>query len=119
MVWKNRNMSVGVRLKTNACRFCALKSDLSANAQVGVRDELRLLVAVLLLFQEGVQHAHGDAGQGHHEAQDLPGLSWRRRNIEEFNLADTQQTKTLPQNMNECHHLIFSHGIMLREVQEK
>lgn len=118
MGWKNRNTSVGVGLKTTACRLSALKSDLSANAQVGVRDELRLLVAVVLLFQEGVQHTHTDAGQGHHEGQDLPGFSWRR-NIEEFTSADREQTKTLPQNMNECHHLIFSVGIMLQEVQEK
>lgn len=44
LLWggKNRNASVGVGLKMTACRFSALTSDLSANAQVGVRDELQI-----------------------------------------------------------------------------
>lgn len=36
-----------------------IKSDLAANAQVGIRDELWLLVA--MLFHERVQHAHSNA----------------------------------------------------------
>lgn len=55
--------------------FRAQRSDLGADAEVGVRDELGLLVAVLLLLQVHVQHAHGDTGQSHHEGQNLPGLS--------------------------------------------
>lgn len=59
-------------------------SHLAANAQVRVGDELRLLVAVALLLQEGVQHAHGHPRQGHHKAQDLPCLRWRRRKNKAF-----------------------------------
>lgn len=54
------------------------ESHLAANAEVAVRDELGLLVAVLLLLQERVEHAHGHAGQGQHEGQDLPRLGWKR-----------------------------------------
>lgn len=50
-------------------------SDLAADAEVGVGHKLRLLVAVALLLQEGVEHAHTHAWQGHHEGQDLPSLS--------------------------------------------
>lgn len=54
-------------------------SDLAANAKVRVGDKLGLLVAVTLLLQEGVQHAHPYAGQGDHKGQDLPCLCCRKR----------------------------------------
>lgn len=50
---------------------------------MAVRDELGLVVAVALLLQVHVQHAHGDAGQGDHEAQDLPRLGCERDNEED------------------------------------
>lgn len=53
-----------------------MTSDLSANAKVGVWDKLWWCVmAVLLLFQEGVQHAHCDTRQCNHKAEDLPRFS--------------------------------------------
>lgn len=56
---------------------------------MAVGDELWLVVAVLLFFQEGVEHAHGDAWQSHHEGQDLPGLGCERRNTQELNREET------------------------------
>lgn len=60
--------------------FTGAQPDLAANAKVRVGDELGLLVAVALLLQEGVQHAHGYTGQSDHKAQDLPCLGCRKRN---------------------------------------
>lgn len=38
-----------------------MNTDLGADAEVGVRDELWLFMAVVLLFQEHVQHAHANS----------------------------------------------------------
>lgn len=62
-----------------------MKSDLAANAKMAVRDKLGLLVAVTLLLQVHVQHAHRHTRQRHHEGQDLPGPGWKRRHNVEFN----------------------------------
>lgn len=53
-----------------------MKSDLAANAEMGVGDKLWLLMAVVLLFQECVQHANSNTWKGNHEGEDLPGLPW-------------------------------------------
>lgn len=52
-------------------------SDLGANAKVGVRCELGLFMAMILLLQESVQHAHSDAREGNHKGQNLPCLCWK------------------------------------------
>lgn len=49
---------------------------LAANAKMGVRDKLWLLMAVVLLLQECVQHANSNTWKGNHEGEDLPGLTW-------------------------------------------
>lgn len=56
-----------------------MKLDLAANAKVAVRDKLGPLVAVTLLLQVHVQHAHCHTGQCYHEGEDLPGPGWKRR----------------------------------------
>lgn len=53
-----------------------MKSDLAANAKMGVGDKLWLLMAVVLLLQECVQHANSNTWKGNHEGEDLPGLTW-------------------------------------------
>lgn len=53
-----------------------MKSDLAANAEMGVGDKLWLLMAVVLLLQECVQHANSNTWKGNHEGEDLPGLTW-------------------------------------------
>lgn len=48
---------------------------LGPDAEVRVGHELGPLVLVLRL-QVAVEHAHGHAGQRHHERQDLPRAGW-------------------------------------------
>lgn len=72
-----------------------MKSHLAANAEVAVRDELRLVVAVALLLQEHVQHADGDAGQGDHEGQDLPRLGCETDNDQDQFESDHSEEKRL------------------------
>lgn len=90
-------------------RFSRLDSDwcgrpdvghLGADAQVAVGDELWLLVAVLLLLQEGVEHAHADAWQSHQEGQNLPSLGCQRRNVQESARGQSKWTGTIQTNRN-------------------
>ena len=52
-------------------------TDLGPQAQVGVGHELGVVVGVGVHLQVRVEHADGDAGQRHHEAEDLPRPSCR------------------------------------------
>lgn len=79
---ESRQFDVGFKQQLVTVDRCG---DLGADAQMAVGDELWLLVAVLLFLQVGVEHANGNTRQSHHEAQDLPGLGYKRRNILELN----------------------------------
>lgn len=56
-----------------------MKYDLAANAQVAVRDELRLFMGMLLLFKVHVQHAHCNTRKGNHKSEDLPCPACKRQ----------------------------------------
>lgn len=49
---------------------------LGPDPEVGVGQKLGPLVLPVLCLQVAVQHAHGHAGQRHHEGQRLPHPGW-------------------------------------------
>lgn len=75
---RNPNTSVSI-IVSDSFGLNGTGSDLAANAKVRVGNKLRLLMAVALLLQERVQHAHSYTRQGDHKGQDLPCLSCRKK----------------------------------------